>query len=179
MEERRHVLAGMSCSPVVQFTEKYAENHHNTIRDGRTLDFILPLEQANQMISRLEQVKNIHGHEFIVEINGLHLDIVELRNLCLLNEKKDITYEVTQEIKWLRKSSNRIKQPIGTPVVDSTLAATFCSMLQDSSEGHFWQNIQLKTCKSKQPAVNCWLSDLTVYHIVYHISYNNTNIYTG
>ena len=165
MEEQRHVLAGMSCSPVVRFTEKYVENRHNTISDGRTLDFIPPLEQVNRMISRLEQFKNVRGREFIVEINGSYLDVVELRKLRLLHEKKDIKYEVTQEIEWFRKISDGLNQPTGSPVVDSTLAATFCSMLQDTSEGHFWPNMQLKTCEIKRLAVNHWLSDLVVYRI--------------
>ena len=38
-------------------------------------------------------------------------------------------------------------------------------MLQDTSEGHVWPNIQLKTCKIKRLAVNRWLSDLIVYGI--------------
>ena len=137
MEERWHVLAGMSCSPFVQFTERYVENHHNTIRDGRTLDFILPLEQANQLISRLEHLQNNHGNEFIVEINGLYLDIVELRNLCLLHEKKDNKYKGTQESKWLRKSSNGHKQSTGTPVVDSTLASRCLACCKMQVKGIF------------------------------------------
>ena len=102
------------------------------------------------MISQLEQCKNVHDHEFIVESNGSYLDIVELRNLHLLHKKKDIRYEVAQEIEWFRKMSDGSKQPTGTPVVDSTLAVTFCSMLQDTSGGHFCQNIQLTTCEIKR-----------------------------
>ena len=105
------------------------------------------------MISQLEQCKNVHDHEFIVESNGSYLDIVELRNLHLLHKKKDIKYEVAQEIEWFRKISDGIKQSTSTPIVDSTLAVTFCSMLQDTSEGHLWQNIQLTPCEIKRLAV--------------------------
>ena len=66
---------------------------------------------------------------------------------------------------------------MGTPVVDSTLAATFYSMLQDTSEGHVWPNIQLKPCTIKQLAVNRWLSDLIVYGIGELLSDSDLDIF--
>ena len=48
VEEQRHAIAGMSCSPVVWFTKNYVENHHNTISNRRTPDFVSPLEQVNK-----------------------------------------------------------------------------------------------------------------------------------
>ena len=50
-------------------------------------------------------------------------------------------------------------------------------MLHETSEGHYWSALQLKTCEIQRLAVNRWLSDLIVYCIAELLNESNPDIY--
>ena len=64
-----------------------------------------------------------------------------------------------------------------TPGLDSSIPSTFNSILHDTSEGHYWSALQLKTCDIQHLAVNHWLSDLIVYRIAELLNESNPDIY--
>ena len=99
------------------------------------------------MISQLEKLRKGNGHEYVVTLNNTYLDVEELRKLVVLHDMTANKYQAEQENEWFCKLSDHIHQPNGTPSLDSSILSTFKSMLHDTSEGHYWLALQLKTYK--------------------------------
>ena len=177
-DSNHHGLIWSSSYPqVVTFSEVYCLKVDVTIDDAHSLDFLPPVEQLTVMIYQLEKLKKDNGHEYGVTLNNKYVDVGKRRKVVVLHDVKVIKYQVEQENEWFYKLSDTIHQPKGTPGLDSRIPSTGNSMLQETSEGHYWSALQLKTCEIQRLAVNRWLSDLIVYCIAELLNESNPDIY--
>ena len=173
----RGLIWSSSYPQVVTFSEVYCLKVDVTIDDAHSLDFLPPVEQLTVMICQLEKLKKDNGHEYGVTLNNKYVDVGKRRKVVVLHDVKVIKYQVEQENEWFCKLSDTIHQPKGTPGLDSRIPSTCNSMLHETSEGHYWSALQLKTCEIQRLAVNRWLSDLIVYCIAELLNESNPDIY--
>ena len=171
------VMASSRLPPSARYNVVYCSKGNLMIDDAFSLQFLPPISQLEETITQLEKLKEEHKCEYVAMLNNKYLDVIELRNLFLVHEIKNIKYQVEEENKWCRTVSTCILQPNGTPAPDLALLSTFTSMPHDTNEGFFWPNLQLKTCEVKSLASNRWLSDLIIYRIAELINKSNPDTY--
>ena len=146
--------------------ETYFEKSGCRINSVKDLTFLPPVAQLEEIVTNLDKLRVSRGCEFCVRLYNVNLDTVALKEVRLLHDLKAIKMEVDKEREWCCKVRSGVTQPQGTPVLETSVATTFCSMLLTKSETYFWPNIQLKTCEIKRLAVSRWVSDLIIYRII-------------
>ena len=77
---------------VVTFSEVYCLNVDVAIDDAHSLDFLPPVELLKGMICQREKLKKDNGHEYVVTLNNIYLDVGELRKLVVLHDMTVIKY---------------------------------------------------------------------------------------